>query len=97
MHCDLSRSPDSWLAPVQVLTHYSNVRPIDECGAVAGGGGMSSASGWRAGWRQAYFTPGSSLFSSSTEQEGEEKKKKKKKNFFILTILDKSAAGTGTI
>ena len=48
MHCDSSRSSDSWLAPVQVLTHYSNVLPIDERSAEPGGGGRSSASG-RAG------------------------------------------------
>lgn len=54
MHCDLSRSPDSWLAPVQVLPHYSNAPPIDARCLAAGGGGRSPASGRRAGWRPAH-------------------------------------------
>lgn len=44
MHCDLSRAPDSWLAPVQALAYYSNAPPpIDE----PRGARLREEPGWR--------------------------------------------------
>lgn len=49
MHCDLSRAPDSWLAPVQSAHTLFKRTPY---WWAAEGGGRRHASGRSAGWRQ---------------------------------------------